>query len=69
CVNICPSGNLVREGNTIRTTGKCVLCERCYNFCPVQAVLYMGRPHKGRRGKPYRGPVPGFKPEMLRRPR
>lgn len=66
CVNICPSGNLVREGDTIKTTGQCVLCVRCYNFCPTQAVLYMKRPHKTRRGTPYRGPVPGFKPENLR---
>ncbi len=65
CVNICPSGNLVREGDSIRTTGTCVLCTRCYNFCPVQAVLYMGKPHKQKRGIPYRGPVPGFRPEEL----
>lgn len=66
CVDICPSGNLIREGDTITTTGSCVLCERCYNFCPVQAVLYMGKPHKEKRGTPYRGPVPEFKPEDLR---
>jgi len=66
CVNICLADNLVRERDTIRTNGRCILCLRCYNFCPVQAVQYMGRPHKARRGTPYRGPLPEFKPEDLR---
>jgi len=67
CVAICPSGNLYEEGGGIHTRGSCILCVRCYNFCPVQAVLYMGKRHKSRRGVPYRGPVPEYRPELIAR--
>lgn len=67
CVAICPSGNLYEEGGGIYTRGSCILCVRCYNYCPVQAVLYMGKRHKARRGVPYRGPVPEYKPELTAR--
>jgi ferredoxin/flavodoxin len=66
CARLCPSGNLVFDGEGFTTRGSCVLCLRCYNFCPVAAVIYMKRPHNHQRGKPYKGPVEGFAPEMLR---
>jgi len=69
CVAICPSGNLRQAadetGLHIASQGNCVLCVRCYNFCPVQAVLYRGRRHPAKRGLPYRGPTPDFQPEQL----
>ena len=65
CVRICPSGNLAMTPDGVVTGGACVLCVRCYNYCPVQAVRYMGRPHRPDRGLPYRGPVPDFRPEEL----
>lgn len=66
CARLCPSGNLVFNGENFTTRGSCILCLRCYNFCPVAAVTYMKRPHNRRRGEPYRGPVEGFTPGMLR---
>ncbi len=73
CVAICPSGNLFMNTEstptTIETRGTCVLCIRCYNFCPVQAVLCMGKAHNPKRGIPFQGPVPEFKPETLIHPR
>ena len=66
CVKICPSGNLLMQASRVVTEGRCVICLRCYNYCPVQAVLYMGRRHRIKRGIPYRGPVPGFMPEGLK---
>lgn len=65
CVRNCPSGNLVLENGHISTRGTCVLCVRCYNFCPVQAIRYRGKLHLEKRGTPYRGPVPGFRPEVV----
>ena len=65
CVRICPSGNLTMTPDGVAAGGTCVLCVRCYNYCPVQAVLYMRRPHRPERGLPYRGPVAGFRPEEL----
>ncbi len=59
CVEICPSRNLsMAEDGRIAVHGKCILCVRCYNFCPASAVTYMGRKHIMERGVPYRGPEP-----------
>lgn len=65
CVDNCPAGNLTLKAGHIVARGLCVLCVRCYNFCPVQAVRYRGKPHLRRRGIPYRGPIQGFRPELL----
>ncbi len=65
CTRICPIGNLTTTPDGIVTHGVCVICVRCYNYCPVQAVRYMGRLHKPERGLPYRGPVAEFRPEEL----
>lgn len=65
CARLCPSGNLLFDGETVSTRGSCILCLRCYNFCPVSAVTYMKRRHNNRRGEPYRGPVENFDPLIL----
>lgn len=65
CVRLCPSGNLVLEGRDFKTKGTCILCVRCYNFCPHMAITYMRKPHKLKRGKPYQGPVEEFHPHLL----
>jgi ferredoxin/flavodoxin len=58
CVRKCPSSNLEYDEKTdeFLTHGTCILCLRCYDFCPVSAVTYMKRPHDVRRGEPYKGP-------------
>jgi len=66
CVRLCPVGNLFYAGQTIETGGKCILCLRCYNFCPVAAITHMKRPHLPERGEPYRGPIEGFDPSVLK---
>lgn len=66
CAMLCPSGNLVFDGESLRTRNRCVYCMRCYNFCPESAITHRGRPHNLRRGVPYRGPVKAFDPEILR---
>jgi hypothetical protein len=38
---------------------------RCYDFCPEAAITFLGKPHDLKRGIPYRGPEPGFKPESM----
>lgn len=66
CIRACPVENLYLGGGTVRARGRCILCLRCYSFCPVIAVEYMGKAHDPKRGEPYRGPVEGFDPELLR---
>ena len=68
CVELCPSDNLYYDdacGGVIKTRGNCVICLRCYNFCPVSAIKCMELSH-GIRKKPYRGPVESFNPALLR---
>ncbi len=65
CVKICSAGNLVDIDEKITPQGNCMLCLRCYNYCPVQAIIYYKRPHKESRGLPYRGPVAEFRPELI----
>ncbi|RJX26862.1 MAG: hypothetical protein C4554_05270 [Dethiobacter sp.] len=66
CVKLCPVGNLALDGNRFETRGTCIICLRCYSFCPVSAVTYMKKRHDLKRGVPYRGPVEGFDPEVMR---
>jgi len=54
CASICPVGNI--EKDTLLFQGRCILCVRCYNFCPENAITYKGLPHDKSRGNPYRGP-------------
>lgn len=65
CIQICPSHNLYREGRIIKTKGVCILCTRCYNLCPVQAVRYKNRTHPSKKGVPYKGPCPEFRVEDI----
>jgi len=65
CVKICPADNLVEVPEGIGTKARCVLCLRCYSFCPVQAFLYQGQKHKKQHGSPYRGPTTEFDPAVL----
>ena len=65
CALNCPSANLTMTPDRVVTHGTCVLCLRCYSYCPVYAIRYMDRPHRLERGIPYRGPVAGFRPEEI----
>lgn len=65
CVDLCPTGNLYYADTKINVKGCCILCLRCYNFCPAAAITYMGRPHLKQRGEPYRGPVENFDPFIM----
>ncbi|SHE78647.1 EFR1 family ferrodoxin [Alkalibacter saccharofermentans] len=65
CVKLCPVSNLILDGNTVSTLGSCIMCLRCYSFCPRMAVTYMKKLHNPERGDPYRGPVDGFDPELM----
>ncbi len=65
CVRLCLVDNFYYEDKDIKTRGNCIICFRCYNFCPVAAITHMGRPHLHGRGEPYKGPVKDFDPSVL----
>ncbi len=68
CVKLCPAGNLSwqKKEEKIEAGGNCMLCQRCYCFCPSSAITYINKPHNLKRGKPYRGPVEDFDPLQMR---
>lgn len=66
CARNCPAGNISMEHGLACFADKCVMCLRCYNFCPTMAIKVYGKLHRDKRGKPYQGPVMGFKPEDMR---
>jgi flavodoxin/NAD-dependent dihydropyrimidine dehydrogenase PreA subunit len=67
CTRLCPSGNMTFDAasDSFPTRGTCVICMRCYDFCPVAAVVYLKKPHDLRRGDPYRGPEPTTLADLL----
>lgn len=38
CVRLCPTKNLVQQGDTIVPQASCIVCYRCVNRCPEQAI-------------------------------
>jgi len=66
CTELCPSGNLVMEDGVAKGLDKCVLCYRCVNHCPVNAIHFA---KKSRVITPYHGPTKDFDIEQLRKTR
>jgi len=66
CARICPVGNISMHANLARHNDHCVMCLRCFNFCPDYAVRYLNADNQRLTEKPpFQGPVSEFKPEML----
>ncbi len=43
CVKICPTENIIMDGNKAKGKDKCTVCYRCVNSCPKQAITILGR--------------------------
>lgn len=43
CERLCPMDNLFMEDGKSKSRGKCTLCYRCANHCPVQAITLLGK--------------------------
>ncbi|MHA1293158.1 MAG: EFR1 family ferrodoxin [Promethearchaeota archaeon] len=65
CVKFCPVNNLSfeeTEGQKIVKYGEdCVVCMRCFNYCPQNAIFVMKRTRDVKKYPRFRGQVPGFK--------
>lgn len=62
CERICPVGNIKGSLKIPRFGTRCLLCERCLNFCPKNAIHFLFSPWRPQ----YR--APGYKPPFLRKP-
>lgn len=67
CARLCPVENIRLKDGLPRFGDQCILCMRCFNYCPQLAVLAFGKPFNERwyGDEPYQGPVPDFSPEQL----
>lgn len=67
CVRLCPVENITLVKSLPRFDSRCNLCLRCFNFCPELAIAAFGKPFNPTwfGEKPYQGPEPYFKPELL----
>jgi ferredoxin len=66
CARICPVSNITMTENVARHGDYCIMCLRCFNFCPEIAIKYLGAGNTRLEKKPpFQGPVAEFKPEFL----
>ncbi len=62
CTKICPSGNIILQGDRVEFSDKCYLCMRCINQCPVEAIQ-IGEKTKGKFR--YKGPMGRYNPHNI----
>lgn len=68
CAETCPTGNisLDTENMILKRGGDCLLCFRCYNFCPGLAINYGNKVKDPGKYQRYTGPVEGMKLSDIR---
>lgn len=68
CAETCPTGNIIfdPEKTELKRGEKCILCFRCYNFCPSLAINYGSSVRGSLKCKRYKGPAESFTLEQLR---
>ncbi len=70
CAKECPAENLTFEyGDTPKLTwsDKCILCFRCYNFCPGLAINFGGKVKNPEKYRRFKGPVKHMKISDIRK--
>ncbi|MHA1731247.1 MAG: EFR1 family ferrodoxin, partial [Promethearchaeota archaeon] len=65
CERNCPVGAVKLEGDKPTFSRDCILCLRCYNFCPENAILITKKSSDTEKYRRYRGPE-GFKVSLLK---
>lgn len=56
CINNCSTKNIELKDEKIFFNNKCILCMRCYNFCPVDAIQVTNKTNNTAKYKRYKGP-------------
>ncbi len=48
CVRECPTSNIAFKDNKIEFSSNCIMCMRCYSFCPARAINCTSRTYKSK---------------------
>ena len=70
CVKTCPTENIVldeSDGLKLIRKNNCILCFRCYNFCPVLAINFGKNIKDPTKYKRFTGPVENMKISEIRK--
>ncbi len=67
CIRMCPTENISkdRQGNIIFGSN-CIMCVKCYNLCPKDAVLICKQSINNKKYKRFKG-YKGYKPDLYRK--
>ncbi len=66
CVKLCPVGNISLESGKVEFGNECVVCLKCYNLCPEDAVLIGDKSSDTKKFRRYKGPSPDIRPVKYR---
>jgi formate hydrogenlyase subunit 6/NADH:ubiquinone oxidoreductase subunit I len=73
CVDNCPVDNLsieeTEETPKISYGPDCVVCMRCFNYCPQNTIHVMKRTRDTEKYRRFRGQVPGFNLSKIKKDR
>ncbi len=68
CIETCPVDNWsFDENGNLKSAGKCILCFRCYNFCPSKAINFGKNIKNPEKYKRFKGPVANLKLSEIRK--
>jgi len=56
CVSNCPANNIYMEDHEIKFDDNCILCMRCYSYCPNQAIQLNEKTKNTKKYQRYKGP-------------
>ncbi len=61
CVQTCPTENIYFDSGDLKRKDNCLLCFRCYNFCPKMAINFGKKIKDPEKYGRFRGPVSRLK--------
>ena len=68
CTRICPTGNITKtEEGKIIFGDNCIMCVKCYNHCPKNAVLIFKKSINTKKYPRYKGPSKEIRPVQYRK--
>ncbi len=68
CLKVCPTGNISKtEDGKIVFGSNCIMCVKCYNLCPKDAILICKKTINNEKYKRYKGPNHKIKPTLYRK--